>query len=210
MLKEVCVENFTDIPDVIERGADRIELCDNLVVSGTTPSIGVIKQSIRYCQERDVPVMVLIRPRGGNFVYSAVEKEIMLMDVAEAIQAGANGIVIGALTKAGLLDQIFLKEVTNQAKEAAVKCTFHMAFDAIPEENQEEAITQLEEMGYMRILTHGGSMEKDIFENITHLQKLMSCTKHILIMPGGGVTKSNVEELKELLAFTEAHGTKIV
>lgn len=210
MLKEVCVENFTDIPSVVERGADRIELCDNLIVSGTTPSIGVIKQSVHYCQERDVPVMVLIRPRSGDFVYSAFEKEIMFTDVAEAIQAGANGIVIGALTKEGLLDQDFLKEVASDAKQAKVECTFHMAFDAIPEECQEKAITQLEEMGYTRVLTHGGSMEKDIFEYIPHLQKLMSYTNQILIMPGGGVTKCNVEKLKELLDFTEVHGTKIV
>ena len=210
MLKEVCVENFTDIPNVIERGANRIELCDNLAESGTTPSIGVIKQSIRYCQERKIPVMVLIRPRGGNFVYSAIEKEMMFVDIAEAIKAGADGIVIGALTKTGLLDQEFLKEVATQARKAAVECTFHMAFDAIPEMHQEKAITLIEKIGYTRILTHGGPMEKDIFKHISHLQKLLSHSKQITIMPGGVLTRKNLETLKEALFFTEAHGTKLV
>ena len=210
MIKEACVENFTDIPSVIERGANRIELCDNLVVSGTTPSIGVIKQSVRYCQERDVPVMVLIRPRSGDFVYSAIEKEIMLMDVTEAIQAGVKGIVIGALTEKSLVDQPFLKEVVNQAKEVGVKCTFPMAFDTIPRENQQEAVNQLEKIGYSRILTHGGPMEQDIFENVPHLKEIQSYTKNILMVPGGGVTKRNIEKLKEILPLKEAHGTKLV
>jgi copper homeostasis protein len=74
MLKEACVENFTNVPGVIERGAKRIELCDNLAVGGTTPSIGVIKITAEYCSDKDASIIVILRPRGGDFVYSAYGK----------------------------------------------------------------------------------------------------------------------------------------
>lgn len=210
MLKEACVENFTDIPSVIERGADRIELCDNLVVGGTTPSIGVIRKSIEYCRDRDIPVIVLIRPRSGNFVYTAIEKEIMLIDLAAALQAGARGVAIGALTENGTLDKPFLKEVVELAAAGKGEYTFHMAFDAIPEAEQFESADWLAETGFARILTHGGPADEDIFTHIDHLHKLLTASGRISIMPGGGVTKENVLELQAKLGFKEAHGTKIV
>ena len=85
MLKEACVENFTNVPGVIARGAKRIELCDNLTVGGTTPSVGVIKITTDYCSDKDVPVIVILRPRGGDFVYSLMEKAIMMRDLEEII-----------------------------------------------------------------------------------------------------------------------------
>lgn len=210
MLKEACVENFTDIPLVIQRGADRIELCDNLVVGGTTPSIGVIQKSIEYCRDRDIPVIVLIRPSSGDFVYTAIEKEIMLIDLAAALQAGASGVAIGALTENGSLDKPFLEEVVARVSAGKAECTFHMAFDSIPKAEQIESMEWLAERGFIRILTHGGPAEEDIFTHVDHLRKIMAASGQISIMPGGGVTKENVLDLQAQLGFKEAHGTKIV
>ena len=77
MIKEFCAENFTKIPQAIQKGANRIELCDNLAVGGTTPSTGVIEEVLAYAGEHSVPVMTIIRPRGGNFVYNDIELKIM-------------------------------------------------------------------------------------------------------------------------------------
>ncbi len=210
MLKEACVENFTDIPLVVQRGADRIELCDNLAVGGTTPSIGVIRKSIEYCRDRDIPVIVLIRPRSGDFVYTAIEKEIMLIDLEAAFQAGATGVAIGALTETCSLDKPFLEEIVGLTTAGKCECTFHMAFDSVPEAEQIESAEWLAKTGFTRILTHGGPAEVDIFTHVDHLRKIMAASGRISIMPGGGVTKKNVLELQAQLGFKEAHGTKIV
>ena len=98
MLREVCVENYTDIPRMIEAGADRIELNNDLGAGGTTPSFGVIKQSIKYAHQHQIPVVVMIRPRGGNFVYNDDEFTIMKQDLQVAAILGADGVALGCLT----------------------------------------------------------------------------------------------------------------
>lgn len=81
MIKEVCVENFTLVPSAIQKGADRIELCDNLSVGGTTVSYGVAAKTISYCRNTNTKVMAIIRPRGGNFIYNEHEIDIMRQDI---------------------------------------------------------------------------------------------------------------------------------
>lgn len=210
MLKEACVENFTSIPGAVERGAGRIELCDNLAVGGTTPSIGVVRKATQYCQSQGIPVMVLVRPRGGDFVYSPAEKEIMLMDIKAAIQAGAAGVVVGALTEEGELDKPFLEQILRLAGQANVDLTFHRAFDRIPPEKHRAVLDWLAQAGFSRVLTHGGSDDYSIIENIPYLKTLMESNPSIIIMPGGGVTKENLSVLARELPLKEAHGTKIV
>ena len=133
MLKEACAENFTNVPELIERGAKRIELCDNLAVGGTTPSVGVIKIATAYCSDKNVSLIVILRPRGGDFVYSAMEKAIMMRDLEEIIALQANGIAVGALTAANALDKPFLEEIAKLASDNGIELAFHMAFDEIPE-----------------------------------------------------------------------------
>ena len=98
MLKEVCVENFTNVPLMIERGAERIELNNDLANGGTTPSFGVIKKTVEYAHKYNVPVIVMIRPRSGNFVYTADELEIMNSDIQMCSLLKADGIAFGCLT----------------------------------------------------------------------------------------------------------------
>lgn len=210
MLKEACVENFTHVPHVVARGAERVELCDNLAVGGTTPSFGVIQKAVQYCQPHNIPVMVLVRPRGGDFLYSRDEKEIMLLDMEVAIQAGATGVVIGALTEDLELERPFLEQVASKAKEGQVELTFHMAFDRMPPDKQEAALPWLAKTGFARVLTHGGPAEQTIMESIPRLKTLMNSEPQLIIMPGGGVTKDNVTLLEKELPLKEVHGTRIV
>ena len=210
MLKEACVENFTNVPSVIERGAKRIELCDNLAVGGTTPSIGVIKIATEYCSDKDVSIIVILRPRGGDFVYSIMEKAIMMRDLEEIIGLHSNGIAVGALTAADELDKPFLEEIAKLAIDNGIELVFHMAFDQIPEDKQKDALLWLKEIGFTRILTHGGPTENTIFDNAAHIAELAEISPDMTIMPGGGITKDNLADLEKVLAFSEVHGTRIV
>ena len=210
MLKEACVENFTNVPGVIERGAKRIELCDNLAVGGTTPSIGVIKITAEYCSDKDASIIVILRPRGGDFVYSLMEKAIMMRDLEEIIASHANGIAVGALTAVNDLDKPFLEEIAKLAIANGTELVFHMAFDQIPEDKQRDALLWLREIGFTRILTHGGPTENTIFDNAAHIADLAKISPDMTIMPGGGITKDNLADLEKVLEFTEVHGTRIV
>ncbi|WHZ32794.1 copper homeostasis protein CutC [Desemzia incerta] len=209
MIREVCVENFTLVPNAIQAGADRIELCDNLAVGGTTVSVGVMEATITYCKQEAVPVMVIIRPRGGNFVYSKAEKDIMLRDIQTAKELGAEGIVIGALTTDYTLDTDFLTKVIQVSEN--MERTFHMAFDELSKEQQRAAIDWLSEAGYSRILTHGGPLTDPIDQHTTTLKELIAYSKgRITILPGGGITSDNASRLQKELLIEELHGTKIV
>ena len=104
MIREACVENLSEALIAQERGADRIELCDNLAAGGTTPSYGTILTCKKHLS---IPVIVMIRPRGGNFVYSPLEVDSMLEDIRICQNAGADGIATGALTTSGHIDCIF-------------------------------------------------------------------------------------------------------
>lgn len=210
MLKEACVENFTDVSAVVSRGAKRIELCDNLTVGGTTPSLGVIKVSTEYCYDHNVSVIVMLRPRGGDFVYSIMEKAMMIHDLEEIIKLRPEGIAVGALTADDELDKPFLEEIAALANNNNIALVFHMAFDLIKKDKQRESLLWLEEQGFTRILTHGGPSEKTIFENAAHIAELMKISPEMTIMPGGGVTKDNLDELLTHLEFDEVHGTRIV
>ena len=210
MLTEACVENFTNFPGVIARGAKRIALCNNLAVGGTTPSIGVIKITAEYCSDKDASIIVILRPRGGDFVYSLMEKAIMMRDLEEITASHANGIAVGALTAVNELDKPFLEEIAKLAIANGTELVFHMAFDQIPEDKQRDALLWLREIGFTRILTHGGPTENTIFDNAAHIADLAKISPDMTIMPGGGITKDNLADLEKVLEFNEVHGTRIV
>ncbi|GEN95600.1 copper resistance protein [Pediococcus ethanolidurans] len=209
IIKEVAVENFTNVPAAIRAGANRIELCDNLAVGGTTVSKGVMAETQKYASEHHIPVMAMIRPRGGNFVYTDTELKIMEADVFQAQELGVDGVVFGALNKDGSLDTDALKMLIAAA--GGMQITFHMAFDAIPKEKQNMAIDWLAEAGVDRILTHGGSLDTTIATNYEHLKQTIAQTNHrLIILPGGGITAQNLTEVTKELNVSEAHGTRIV
>lgn len=209
MLKEFCAENYTNLSKAIENGARRIELCDNLAVGGTTVSIGVLEAAVKLAHEKSVTVNAIIRPRGGDFVYNDTELRMMTTDLIEFKKSEVDGVVIGCLTKENWLDEEALETLLELADGLSV--TFHMAFDEMTLKNQKKAIDWLVDHGVDRILTHGGKSNTPIMENIAHLKELIAYADgRIIILPGGGITFENADEVAQLLGVKEVHGTKIV
>lgn len=221
LLREFCAENFTCVPAAIAAGARRIELCDNLAVGGTSPSMGVIEATVDYAHGHGARVMAMVRPRGGDFVYSAREVEMMETDARIALALGVDGIVFGCLaadeTGALALDVPAAERLMAIAREAAsergeaVDVTFHMAFDALPDERQLDAIDAIAEIGCTRILTHGGPAGTSIADNLDRLAAYIErAAGRLIILPGAGITWENVDAVAERLGVGECHGTKIV
>ncbi|MEY8445413.1 copper homeostasis protein CutC [Enterococcus ratti] len=209
MIKEFCAENYTSIPLAIAKGANRIELCDNLAVGGTTPSTGVIEETLNYAHEKKVPVMTMIRPRGGDFVYNDSELKIMHTDLIEAKKLGTDGVVIGGLTPSGWIDEEAMELLIDTSE--GLQITFHMAFDSIPKKRQFEAIDWLAKHGINRILTHGGEADRPIEEHFEYLKKLIAyANNRLIILPGGKINDTNLNTVVKELGVNEAHGTKII
>ena len=116
MIYEFCAENVTLLDKALEAGAKRVELCDNLTVGGTTPSYGVIEAAVRMVETYDATVMTMIRPRGGDFVYSDLEIEIMLADIQKAKEAGSQGVVFGVLTEKNEIDVSKMQRLLEACK----------------------------------------------------------------------------------------------
>lgn len=208
MLREFCAENFTDIKKAIRAGADRIELCDNLAVGGTTPSYGVIRYAIEFCKDKSVSIMTMIRPRGGDFVYTSDEIEIMKQDIKMAKEIKTDGVVFGCLTSQKRIDRENMKELLTLSTGCEV--TFHMAFDQIPVKYQLEELDWLIEQKVTRVLTHGG-LSGTLQDNSEIINKLIEhAAGRIEILPGGGVTYQNVSQLAHIIPASQFHGTKIV
>lgn len=222
LVREFCAENMTVVPTAIAAGADRIELCDNLAVGGTTPSFGVIERTVAYAHERAVRVMVMIRPRGGDFVYTQDELAMMEADARIALALGADGVVVGCLWSAPhgdgfVLDRPALEHLMAIVREAEanrgskVDVTFHMAFDELPRAAQPAAIDELTELGVTRILTHGGPAGAPLADTLPHLRALVEhAAGRMVVLPGGGVTHANAAEVARELGVREVHGTRIV
>lgn len=208
MLLEFCAENFTNIPAAIQQGAHRIELCDNLAEGGTTPSYAVIEQTINYAHQHDVTVMTMVRPRGGDFVYSTIEHEMMKKDLTLIKKLASNGVVFGCLTADNKIDRPKTKELINLSGD--METTFHMAFDEIPRNCQKHELDWLIENNVTRILTHGGR-EGTVYDNLSWLKELIDhAAGRIEILVGGGVTYENWQDLAENLSTNQFHGTKII
>nr|WP_242542211.1 copper homeostasis protein CutC [Vagococcus sp. DIV0080] len=209
IIKEFCAENFTNIPNAIASGANRIELCDNLAVGGTTVSKGVMTETIAYCSEKNIPVFPIIRPRGGNFIYTDTEIKIMEADIYEAKQLGADGVVIGCLNENNWIDEEAMEILLDAA--SGMQVTFHMAFDVMSRDNQFQAIDWLAERSVDRILTHGGMSGTPIEQNLEYINDLMSyANNRITLLPGGNVSYKNIDAVTSFLQVKEVHGTKIV
>ena len=216
LTREFCAENMELVPAAVAAGAARIELCDNLAVGGTTPSYGVIRAAVAFARERSVDVMCMVRPRGGCFEHTAEEAAMMRDDLIMAKSLGVTGVVFGCL-RDGRLDCELTSELVRLAHEdtpeapGRVDVTFHMAFDALAPEDQLEAIDWLAEQGVERILTHGGEAGTPIAGNLDRLHAYVErAAGRIIILPGGGITWENAEDVASALGVHEVHGTKIV
>lgn len=210
LIREFCAENVERVPEAIAAGAGRIELCDNLAVGGTTPSHGVIRAAVEVARPAGVPVMCMIRPRGGSFEYSETEGRIMVDDLRHAAELGADGVVFGCL-RGGEVDRELTGQLAGLAKEAGLMVTFHMAFDELAADAQPAALDLLAGLGVDRVLTHGGAADTPIAGNLERLRRLVDYAAGRLgILPGGGVTWENAEEVADAVGVREVHGTRIV
>ena len=202
ILKEVCVESFKEALEAEKRGADRIELCENLSVGGTTPSYGTIKKSL---EKLNIPVFPMIRPRGGDFCYSFDELEIMKEDIKMCKSLGVKGVVFGMLTKDKKIDFKLVKEFVSLAYPMEV--TFHKAIDEV--ENPIEVIDEFIKIGVKRILSSGTketALEgKDILNSM-----IKKADGKIKIIVAGKVTNENFLEVSEKIISSEYHGKKII
>jgi copper homeostasis protein len=203
IIKEACVEGFSQGLRAQELGADRIELCENLAEGGTTPSIGTIIMCKRLLR---IPIVVMIRPRGGNFIYSNHEIGIMEHDIKASRDAGADGIAIGILDKNNHADIGTLLKLLKHAGD--MKITFHKAID-ITSDIEHEFI-RLRDSGLVhRVLTSGG--QPDALTGAPVLRKLMELSSGKMdIVVAGKVTNENLSYLAKLIPAREFHGKKIV
>ena len=202
ILLEACVGSFKEAKKAQALGANRIELCENLKEGGTTPSYGTIS----FCKKTlTIPIAVMIRPRGGNFIYDKEEIEIMKEDILICKKFEVESVVFGVLTENNKINYDLLKELVDFAKP--LKIVFHMAFDEI--EDQLEAFKQLIELGIDRVLTKGSKTKAS--DGVKTLKLLTENSQNkIIIVAGGGVTQDNYNKIANESNVSQCHGTKIV
>ena len=196
-LIEAAVESLDAAVAAAEGGAHRIELCADLAHGGTTPDV----QLLRACRsELAIPIFVLVRPRAGDFVYTAPEHQIMIDQIHRAKDAGARGIVTGALTAAQRIAADRTAELFHAALPLPV--TFHRAFDVCLD--LAVALERLIHLGVDRLLTSGGAATAA--EGAEQIRALVAQAKgRIAILPGGGITPDNVARLVRETGVREVH-----
>lgn len=202
ILVEACVDSVASAVSAQEGGAGRVELCDNLVEGGTTPSAG----TIAACRARlHIPLFVMIRPRGGDFLYSEIEREVMRHDIEQARRLGADGVVFGALCPDGSLDADCVGELMGHCQGLGV--TFHRAFDVCrdPVETLEGLVT----LGLQRILTSGQVPKAEEGQGAI-AAFVRQAAGRIGILAGGGVNEGNAARIVSATGVREIHVRGVV
>jgi copper homeostasis protein len=194
---EVVVYNIESALRAQEGGADRIELCDNPIEGGTTPSFGLI-EAVR--QNVSMDVYVMIRPRGGDFLYSNYEFHSMKRDISQCQKISVDGIVFGILNPDGTIDKKRCKELIDKARPLKVTC--HRAFDMT--RDPFEALEDCIEVGFDRILTAGQQAQASKGAELIG-QLIKKANGRIAIMPGSGVNENTVEEIIKKSGAKEIH-----
>ena len=194
---EVCVESIGDVITAQSGGADRVELCGSLLEGGITPSHGFIAAAL---ERASVPVSVMIRPRGGDFVYDAPELEVMRRDIELVRELGGSGVVLGVLREDGTIDAPRTRELVEHARPLEV--TFHRAFDMT--RDLREALDVLLDVGVRRVLTSGGA--RSVPEELDAIAEFVKrAGDRMSVMPGGGITEENLREVIARSRASEYH-----
>ncbi|MEO0733730.1 MAG: copper homeostasis protein CutC, partial [Bacteroidota bacterium] len=199
MLFEVCLQSVDGAIAAQRGGAQRVELCAALIEGGLTPSYG----TIRACRDAvNIDIMVIIRPRGGDFLYSGRELESMAYDVEFCRSVGVTGVVFGMLDAAGQVARSQVQSLLGLTGEMSV--TFHRAFDVSTDPFA--ALETLVELGVDRILTSG--QEGSVPEGQELIRQLVErAAGRIGILPGAGITPENVADIVRHTGVSEFHAT---
>jgi len=198
---EVCVDSVENASTAQSAGAHRIEFCANLSEGGTTPSPAQIETARK---QLIIKLYVIIRPRGGDFLYNDLEFEIMKSDIHFCGKTGCDGVVIGMLLPDGTVDKERNSELIRIARQYAMGVTFHRAFDRCADLFR--AMETCIELGCERILTSGGYDTAS--EGAEIIRKLIEkAGERIIVMPGAGITPENAGELIRKTGAKEIHGT---
>lgn len=196
---EICANSIASCIEAEHGGASRVELCAGIPEGGTTPSIGMVACAL---ESVSVPIFPIIRPRGGDFLYSKEEIDTMECDIRMLVDLGVPGIVIGALTPEGRLDKTVCARLIEAAQGRQV--TLHRAFDMTA--NFDEALEDAIALGFDRILTSGGApTAHEGLATIRHL--VQRCAGRISIMPGCGIAVSNIAEIAQESGAHEFHAS---
>ena len=194
---EVCIDSVESALAAEAAGADRLELCDNLIEGGTTPSLGMVRAVRRHSS---LDIMAMVRPRGGDFLYDRFEIESMIDDIRTFRDLGIRGVVTGILSPGGGVDRAAMRQVMGEVGELEV--TFHRAFDMV--EDPVKALEHLIELGVSRILTSGH--EANAFDGRNLIAELVEQSRNrISIMAGAGINKHNVREIVSHTGIREVH-----
>jgi len=197
MIFEICVDSVSGVRAAKAAGAQRVELCASLLEGGLTPSRGTIRQARTVS---GIGLHVIIRPRGGDFLFDGDEFAAMEADIETAKSEGADGVVIGLLTEGGLIDVERTRELMARARPLTL--TFHRAFDMTPDPF--EALETLIGLGIDRVLTSG--QEASVLEGLPLIGELIRrAGQRIIVMPGGGITARNVERIVAAAKPREIH-----
>ena len=196
-LIELCVEGIDGFLAAQEAGADRVELCASLVEGGLTPSLATIRAAVKAAK---IPVHVIIRPRGGDFLYSETEFETMVEDIKALRSEGVSGVVIGCLTPDGKIDETRTKTLVEAARPMSVTC--HRAFDMTADAG--EALEALIRCGVDRVLTSG---QRDTApEGLAILKSANEqAAGRIVIMGCGALDAHNIRDVRDGAGLTELH-----
>jgi copper homeostasis protein len=200
---EAATESFLESKIATANGANRIELCENLTFGGTTPSFGTTKACIEVL---NLPISVMIRPRGGNFVYSKEEIEIMKTDIRLLKTLGVSSFVFGVLQANNSINYDVMRELIKMCENIPV--TMHRAFDELAFSHKE--IEKLAAIGVKRILSAGG--KGTFYYGLENLKLIQQETNKygIELIAAGKITKDNFLEIQKLLPATAYHGRNIV
>jgi copper homeostasis protein len=196
-LLEVSVEGVDGLIVSQENGADRVELCASVLEGGITPSIGIVRQALRRAR---IPMFVIVRPRGGDFLYSEDEYESMRQDIIACQQLGVPGVVTGCLTPDAQVDEQRTAELLQLARPMGF--TFHRAFDMA--RDQDEALEVLIRLGVGRVLTSG--QRATALEGAGNLKRLgEKAGERIIVMPCGSVRANNIAQVIRETGLSELH-----
>lgn len=198
ILLEVCVDDPPGIAAAMEGGADRVELCSALAVGGLSPSPGLIE----IARDSLIPVMAMIRPRAGTFVWSNAEIACMETEIAAVRKAGLAGVVIGATRPDGHLDTDVLRRLITAAKGLDV--TLHRAIDLAPD--PVAAMQAVQALGIRRVLSSGGAVKAR--DGTLRLRAMQEAAPEVTVMPGSGLAPETVAEVvRALPRVTEVHAS---